>query len=73
MVAQLSEVNTMDYNTKQRVVLPYDNNAVAIPVYSIGYTLGADGQCLPGDPIGYRIGPDGMPEHADIGFVVMAK
>jgi hypothetical protein len=29
MVAQLSEVNTMDIN-KQRAVLPYDNNAVDV-------------------------------------------
>jgi len=72
MVAQLSEVSSMDIN-KQRVVLPHGNNAVAIPVYNIGYTLGADGQRLPGDPIGYRIAPDGRPEHADIGFVVVTK
>src|SRR5262249_31088403 len=62
------EVNDMD--TKNPVVLPHGKNTVAIPVYSIGYTLGPDGQCQPGDPIGYRIGLDGRPEQVIIGFVV---
>src|SRR5262245_16896539 len=64
MVAQVSEVNTMDYNTKQRVMLPHGNNAVAIPVYNIGFNIGPDGQCLSGDPIGYTVGPGGVPKPA---------
>ena len=52
----------MDYNKQQRVVLPHGQNAVAVPNYNIGFNIGPDGQCLPGDPIGY-----------DIGFVVVPK
>jgi hypothetical protein len=63
----------MDYNPKTRVVLPHGPNAVAIPVYNIGFNIGRDGHAVPGDPIGYRIGPDGRPEHADIGFMVVPK
>jgi len=63
----------MDYNKQRRVVLPHGQNAVAISTYDIGFRVGADGQCLPGDPIGYTIGPDGRAEHEDIGFVVVPK
>jgi len=63
----------MDYNIKQRVVLPHGPNTVAIPVYNIGFNIGPDGQRLPGEPIGYRIRPDGRPVHADVGFVVVPK
>jgi hypothetical protein len=63
----------MDYNKKQRVVLPHGKDAVAVPVYNIGFDIGPNGQCLPGDPIGYTIGPDGRAEHEDIGFVVVPK
>jgi len=62
----------MNYNTKQRVVLPHSSGA-AIPIYNIGYKIGSDGQCLPGEPIGYRMGCDGRPQHADIGFVAVPK
>ena len=30
----------MDYTDKQRVVLPHGENAVAVPVYDIGYKIG---------------------------------
>jgi hypothetical protein len=64
------EVSGMD---KERVVLPHGKNAVAVPVYNIAFNIGANGQCLPGDPIGYTIGPDGRPQHVNIGFVVVPK
>ena len=65
-------VNDMDYADKPRMLLPHGND-VAIPVYDIGHSIGPAGQCLPGGPIGYRIGPDGRPEPADIGFVVVPR
>ena len=60
----------MDYTDKQRVVLPHGENAVAVPVYDIGYKIGPNGECLPGDPIGHSICRDDSPQHADVGFVV---
>jgi len=57
------------YGKAKRVQLPHGSDA-AIPRYDIGYTLGPNGECLPGDPIGYRIGSDGMPEPMHVGFVI---